>query len=199
MLGALNDGVALIEGWRRLAEEVDFPVYVETHRGRLTSDLLFTMDLLDACPELRLLADLSHYLVGREFAFPIGPDDQALVHRILDRSWAFHGRVASPGQVQIALSNPHNAPWLRLFEDWWRYGFRSWRRRSGPDDSLSFTCELGPRPYAIVGPDGHDTTDRWAEALQLRDVARRLWESVERESREPDEAGSTLSGRCAAA
>ena len=91
----LQDCIPLLEGWRRLAEEVDFPVYIETHRDRMTTDLFFTLDLLDCFPNLRLLADLSHYLVGREFSSPISEENHALIHRILDNSWAFHGRVAS--------------------------------------------------------------------------------------------------------
>ena len=37
-----------------------------------------------------------------------------------------------------------------------------------PGDSLTFTCELGPKPYAISGPDGNDLSDRWAEAKLLK-------------------------------
>jgi len=171
----LEDCVPLIEGWRRLAEQVEFPVLIETHRDRMTTDLYFTLDLLDRFPDLPLLADLSHFLVGREFAWPISDENHALIHRVLENSWGFHGRVASREQVQIEISFPHHKPWVDLFLDWWGYGFRSWRRRAAADATLSFTCELGPKPYAITGRDGNDTTDRWAESLTLAGLARDLW------------------------
>ena len=101
----LNDCIPLIEGWRRLAEEVDFPVYIETHRDRMTTDLFFVLDLIECFPDLKLLADLSHFLVGREFAWPIDDTNHSYIHEVLDHSWAFHGRVASREQVQIEISH----------------------------------------------------------------------------------------------
>lgn len=174
----LQECVPLLEGWRRLAEEVDFPVYIETHRDRMTTDLYFTLDLLDCFPDLKLLADISHFLVGREFAMPISEENHSYMHRILDNAWAFHGRVASREQVQIEISFPHHKVWLDLFLDWWEYGFKSWKKRAGPDDTLAFTCELGPQPYAITGPDGNDTTDRWAEALLMKDLVKARWDAL---------------------
>jgi hypothetical protein len=58
------------------------------------------------------------------------------------------------------------------------HGFTSWQRGAGPDDSLAFVCELGPKPYAIIGRDGNDLSDGWQDALLLRDIAQGLWAEV---------------------
>ncbi len=172
------DCVPLLEGWRRLSEQVDFPVYFETHRDRMTTDLYFTLDLLDCFPDLKLLGDLSHFLVGREFAVPIAAENHALMHRIIDNCWAFHGRVASREQVQIEISYPRAQALARHLPRLVGLRIQSWRRRAGPNDSLAFVCELGPRPYAIIDRDGNDSNDRWAEALLMRDHVRELWDAL---------------------
>jgi hypothetical protein len=178
----LKEAVRLVDGWRRLITQVDVDVLIETHRDRLTTDLYATLDLLDCFPDLRLLGDLSHFLVGREFAWPVSDENHAYMHRILDHSWAFHGRVASREQVQIEVSFACHQPWVELFKGWWRHGFRSWRQRAGADDTLAFVCELGPKPYAIVGADGNDLSDRWQDALLLRRIAQELWAEVSAET-----------------
>ncbi len=177
-LRRLEDCVPLLEGWQRLAEEAGVDVWIETHRDRMTTDLFFTLDLLDRLPDLRLLGDISHFLVGREFAWPVSDENHALIHRILDSSWAFHGRVASREQVQIEISFPHHRPWVDLFLGWWEYGFKSWKKRAAKDATLAFTCELGPKPYAITGRDGEDTIDRWEESLLMRQEILDLWAKV---------------------
>jgi sugar phosphate isomerase/epimerase len=177
-LRRVEDCLPLLDGWMRLAQDAGIPVFIETHRDRMTTDLYFTLDLLDRRPDLPLLADLSHFLVAREFAFPVTMEDDASIQRILANAHAFHGRVASREQVQIEISFPHHRPWVDLFLGWWEYGFRAWRARASDDAKLVFTCELGPKPYAITGRDGNDTTDRWAEALMLRKLVHDRWNAT---------------------
>jgi len=169
------DAARLVEGWQRLAEQVDFPVLLETHRYRLTNDLLFTLDLLAQMPDLKLLADLSHYVVGRELPEPGAVEDDEHIRTILRHSWGFHGRVASSEQVQVSMAFPQHQAWVERFIGWWRYGIEDWLARPDTGQSLSFTCELGPPPYAITGADGREISDRWAEALKMQGMIRQVW------------------------
>jgi len=164
--------------WIDIAGEAGMPLLFETHRHGLLNDLYPTLALLEAIGDLALCADLSHFVVDREFSLPISAQDGAMIGAVLDRSWAFQGRVASNEQVQIQIGFPQHLPWVEQFERWWERGLRSWRARSAEHDVVTFLCELGPRPYAITGADGRELSDRWAEALQLRDRVARVWMRV---------------------
>jgi len=177
----VEDCVPYIDGWRKLAADAGIEMHIETHRDRMTTDLFFTLHLLDRFPDLRFTADLSHYVVGREFAWPIADENHAMIHRILDNTWGIHGRVASREQIQVQLNFPQQQDWVQLFLSWWEYGIRSWKKRAGPDETLTFLCELGPSPYAITGADGYELSDRWQEALQLKGMIRALWARIEAE------------------
>ena len=175
----LEESVATLQAFRGLAEKSTLPVHFETHRDRLMTDLYFTLHLLDCFPDIRLTGDLSHFVVGREFAWPISEHNHALMRRVIDHCWGFHGRVASREQVQVQISFPHHKDWLDLFLGWWEYGFRGWRRRAPADATLTFTCELGPKEYAMTGPDGYELSNRWEESLMLKDLVRERWKRIE--------------------
>jgi sugar phosphate isomerase/epimerase len=172
----LDRGLALMQSLLAVSRQSPLPVFYETHRGRLTNDLGFTTALLDALPDLRLTGDLSHYVVTHTMPLPVGDQNQADISQVLDRCDAFHGRVAGGHQVQLALHGPFQQPWVDQFAAWWEEGFRGWLARTGPDARLTFLCELGPPDYAITDTNGVELTDRWAEALELKDMARALFD-----------------------
>lgn len=170
--------------WLKQGEEAQVPIYVEGHRNCMTNDLLFTLLLMEAVPELKMTADLSHFMVNQEWVtLPLEDHEQTLISRFLERSECFQGRIASPEQVQIQPGFPQHEKWMNLFHDWWTEGLTSWRRRhAGADDRCVFLCELGPPPYAITGADGYELTSRWDEALQIKATVERIWSGLENSS-----------------
>jgi hypothetical protein len=172
---AVHDMAEAIKAWMAISDQEGVPIQFETHRNCITNDLFSTLLLLDAIPDMRLSADLSHYVVDREMMQPISQDYQAYVGRILERSDSFQGRVANRCQVQLPLHFPQHRIWIDTFLDWWRRGFASWQRRAARNEDCIFLCELGPRDYAITDANGEELSDRWSEALILREWATSCW------------------------
>ena len=172
---AVHDMAEAIKAWMAISDQEGVPIQFETHRNCITNDLFSTLLLLDAIPDMRLSADLSHYVVDREMMQPISQDYQAYIDRILERSDSFQGRVANRCQAQLPLHFPQHRIWIETFLDWWRRGFASWQRRGARNEDCIFLCELGPRDYAITDANGEELSDRWSEALILREWARSCW------------------------
>ncbi len=168
---------AVVHDWFARAADAGVRLQLETHRNTMTNDIRATIRLLDVLdPAVTIAVDLSHHVCGCELPDGHHPETEALVDRILDRAGSLQGRIATRGQVQVPIDYPVHAAAVDRFRDWWTRGFASIRRRraAGEDlpDDVIFCCELGTTPYAITGPDGHQLSDRWAEALTLRDWAR---------------------------
>jgi hypothetical protein len=174
---AIDDMVPVIETWMAMADRIGQPVQFETHRNCITNDLYVTLQLLDRIPGMRICADLSHYVVDREFWFPLSAHDMGLMSRILQRSDSFQGRVASRQQIQLQLHFPQHQKWVNLFKGWWREGMADWRARNPTGDCI-FVCELGPPEYAMTGPDGREMSNRWEEAQLIKTWVREIWDEL---------------------
>lgn len=174
---ALDDMVPVIETWIAMADRIGVPVQFETHRNCITNDLYTTLQLLDRIPEMRICADLSHYVVDREFWFPLSDHDMGLMSRILQRSDSFQGRVASRQQIQLQLHFAQHQKWVELFKGWWREGLADWRSRNATGDCI-FVCELGPPEYAMTDAQGREMSDRWAEAQMIMGWVREIWDEL---------------------
>lgn len=177
-----EDAVPVVRQWMADAADAGLPVLFETHRDSLLNDLYYTLQVIDLVPEMRLCADLSHFVIDREMREPVSERDQALIGRILDRSDCFQGRIASREQVQIQIGFPQHQQWVGIFKGWWKEGMRRWRQRNDPDATLIFLCELGPPPYAITDGERRELSDRWEEALTMRRWAREIWSELDDET-----------------
>ena len=166
--------IPVIRRWMDMAEEIGMPVQFETHRNCITNDLFTTLSLLDAIPEMRLCADLSHYVVDREFKLPLQHHEKMMISRILDRADSFQGRVASRQQIQLQLNFPQHQKWVDLFKGWWQEGFERWLSQNQDGDCI-FLCELGPPEYAMTDHAGVEMSDRWQEALLIKSWVEGVW------------------------
>lgn len=169
------EGVPVISRWMADAAWAGVPLLFETHRDCTLNDLHYTLQLMEKVPDMRLCADLSHYVIDREMRLPLRDDDREAMQAILERSDCFQGRVSNAEQVQVPIGFPQHQAWVAQFREWWAEGMRMWRLRSDENATLVFLCELGPPPYAITDAEGKELSDRWQEALQIREWVEAAW------------------------
>ena len=171
--------IPVVRRWIEMSEKLGMPIQFETHRNCITNDLYATLSLLDAVPEMRLCADLSHFVVDREFKLPLAKRDAALIQRIVDRSDSFQGRVANRQQIQLQLDFTQHQKWVELFKEWWLDGLVSWRDRNATGE-CTILCELGPPEYAMTDSNGREMSNRWEEALKIKSWVSDIWTDLER-------------------
>jgi hypothetical protein len=178
----VSKAVPVVNHWMEVAADFSMPVLFETHRDSLLNDLYYTLQLIEAVPDMRLCADLSHFVVDRELRLPLRPTDGSYFEKILDRADCFQGRIASREQIQIQIGFPQHAEWVELFRTWWTEGMRRWRQRNDDNATLVFLCELGPPGYAITDANGEELSDRWVEAGIIRNWVEEIWRGLDRSS-----------------
>ncbi|MCZ8165584.1 hypothetical protein [Silanimonas sp.] len=157
-------------------------VLLETHRATVTQDPWRTLRWVERFPDLRFSLDASHWVVGGELDYGGGFSDRLpLFDPVLRRSPMVQGRIASGGAIQVAVNDP--GPWQAHATALWTRAF-ALRRHEAPNQAIAFCPELLPHVagdawfgYAPVcrrddAPHGlEETTDRFAEALRLFDLA----------------------------
>jgi hypothetical protein len=173
------EATPVINTWLSMANAYDFPFLLETHRNGTLNDLFFTLEVLERVPELRLCADLSHFVVDRELQIPLNETDENYFSTILERSDSFQGRISNNQQIQIAIDFPQHRDWVAQYRQWWQQGMSGWHARQPHDATLNFLVELGPPAYAITGADQLELSDRWQEGLQIREWVEGIWSDLE--------------------
>ena len=107
---------------------------------------------MEHLPELRLTADLSHWVLVTE-RLPTHPLEREWMERVVKRVDHTHARVGYAEHPQI----PHTS-WVGYdkevawFNEWWQ---RIWdETKKAGKKTITLTPEIGPVPYTITNKDG---------------------------------------------
>jgi sugar phosphate isomerase/epimerase len=171
----------LLDEMTKRSETAGIPVYIETHRGTITQDLLRTVEYVKYLDSLRLSIDFSHYVVAGEM-HTITDQAETLLQVLLTRTASIHARVSNGEQVQVNVGDKGEHPMMEHFDRWWKSGMMLWLKSAKPGDVFPFVCELGPAPYAITTDEyagrQHEISDRWSQSLFFADRARAIWKQI---------------------
>lgn len=166
------------------------PIFVETHRATITQDLWRTVQITQRFPEVRFNGDFSHYYCGQELVYGDWASKLAFMQPVFDRIGFIHGRVASPGCIQVPIGpDVHARPlqahgvvdYVDHFQQLWTAAMAGFLKSAVPGDILPFAPELlsGRHYYARLFPNARgnmeEESDRYAQALLYKDMARRCF------------------------
>ncbi len=172
-----KEAITRLDTLQRVAERYNLPLFIETHRGRITQDLLRTVQYVQTLPNLRLTIDLSHYvLAGEMYDFEhIDP----YFDELLQRTSSFHGRITNAQQIQINVGQEADHPMVEHFARWWERGMSYWLEQASPGDILPFVCEIGHH-YMVT--DNYlpayswlEHFDRWEQSQVIKRIAEKCW------------------------
>jgi len=164
----------LIESILNASERWQVPLYIETHRATICQDMWRTVNFVRRFPEMRFNGDFSHWYAGQEMVYGGFEKKLAFIAPVLERVRFVHGRIASPGCIQVAIKLDGDGLPLYVdhFRQLWTASFRGFLRSAQSGDFLCFTPELlGPEIYYARTFQGREESDRWEQSLLLKQIA----------------------------
>ena len=176
----------LVEAILAASEKTRLPIFIETHRATITQDMWRTVQITRKFPEVLFNGDFSHYYCGQEMSYGGLEMKMEFMTPIFDRVGFLHGRIASPGQMQMPVDDVSSRPFAAsggtdYFYDFrlmWTRAMRGFLHHAQAGDILIFSPELlsGRSYYARLFPNQAgklvEETDRYQQALLYRDIAK---------------------------
>jgi hypothetical protein len=175
-------GARLIESVLDASERYGVPLYVETHRATLFQDMQRTVVFVGRFPELRFNGDFSHWYTGSEMVYGGFEKKLAYIAPVVERVRFVHGRIGTPGCMQVAVAKDDAAPYVGHFRELWTRCFAAYLRDLAPaQEFLTFAPELlAPGIYYARTFGGAEESDRWEQSLLLMGMARECFVEAER-------------------
>jgi hypothetical protein len=164
----------------------DIPLYIETHRATITQDPWRTLRLVERHPDIRFTGDFSHWYTGVELVY--GDIDAKLdaLQPIFDRVRFLHGRIGTPGCIQVDIGDGTDQPYVTDFCAIWSRVFEAFLRNAEDHERIVFAPELlsSANYYALRVRDATgglvEAGDRWEQAFMLCDLAMDAFAAAER-------------------
>jgi hypothetical protein len=184
----------LVESVLIASEKAGLPIFIETHRATITQDMWRTVQITKHFPDVLFNGDFSHYYCGQEMVYGGLDMKMDFMAPIFDRVAFMHGRIASPGHMQMPVDDPVKRPaaatgvqdYLADFRKIWVRAMRGFLDNASKGDVLIFSPELlsGTYYYArqFPGPKGEliEETDRYSQALIYLEIARQCFADAQR-------------------
>jgi hypothetical protein len=182
-----DDAFRIVDAILAAADNHVLPVFIETHRATITQDMWRTVQLTKRFPEIRFNGDFSHYYCGQELVYGDWDWKVNFLEPVFQRTGFLHGRIASPGCMQVPIGtdlgarplHAHGvANYLDHFRQLWTRAMLGFLSHAKRGDLLIFAPELlaGTYYYARKFPNAasklEEETDRYAQALLYKDLAR---------------------------
>jgi hypothetical protein len=176
----------LTEAILTASERHRLPIFIETHRATITQDLWRTVQLTRKFPEIRFNGDFSHYYCGQELVYGDWERKLHFMEPIFAKIGFLHGRVSSPGCIQVPIDDDMTAKpmqahgdtnYLDHFKELWTRAMCGFLGAAGPGSVLIFAPEvLSPAIYyGRMFPDASgrlvEEADRYRQAMLLKDLA----------------------------
>lgn len=174
----------LVEAILRASEKHQIPLYIETHRATITQDIWRTVQLTDRFPEVRFNGDFSHWYTGLEMVYGGIEHKWDFLEPVFERVRFVHGRIGSPGCMQVDIGDGTGLPYVEHFKEMWTRSFAGFLRTAQPGDYICFNPELLQPSiyYARTFPDAAgqpvEESDRWQQARVLTGIAKTCFEAA---------------------
>ena len=181
-----DDVYRLVESILNAAETTRLPIFIETHRSTITQDMWRTVQITKRFPEILFNGDFSHFYCGQEMVYGGMEMKLEFMAPIFDRVGFMHGRIASPGHMQMPVDDATTRPVAasgvtNYFEDFrmmWTRAMRGFLDHAQTGDVLIFAPELLAGTYYDARMFPHafgkliEETDRYQQALLYQRIAR---------------------------
>lgn len=161
-----DESICFFRSASLISKELGAHISHETHRGRALHNPWLTKRIVSAVPDLRLTADLSHWVLSCERNFSSTYEMKVLqdLAPFVDH---VHARIGTPQCPQVPQpASPEYAVDRTMHESWWKM-VRDEHVKVGKS-SLTITPEYGPYPYGGKNQYGSiwDTVNREGQAIK---------------------------------